>query len=136
MGTSVIFAANKQGDQGAIGIAEELLEQLRRPLALPIPSTFAHAAQLALVVDYLRREFGEGWIGTQALAAGVVLHHGDIPQETREVLEDMLRLRQVLLAICTSTLAEGVNLPIGHLFCTRCNAVSGEVRLIRCCLVT
>lgn len=112
MGTSVIFAANKQGDQGAIGIAEELLEQLRRPLALPIPSTFAHAAQLALVVDYLRREFGEGWIGTQALAAGVVLHHGDIPQETREVLEDMLRLRQVLLAICTSTLAEGVNLPI------------------------
>ena len=112
MGTSVIFAANKRGDQGAIGIAEELLEQLHRPLSLPTPSTFANKARLVLVVEYLQREFGEGWIGTQALAAGAVLHHGDLPQETREVLEDMLRLRQVLLAICTSTLAEGVNLPI------------------------
>jgi helicase len=112
MGTSVIFAANKRGDQGAIGIAEELLEQLQRPLTLPIPSTFANATRIALAVDYLRREFGEGWIGTQALAAGAVLHHGDIPQETREVLEQVLRRRQVLFAICTSTLAEGVNLPI------------------------
>jgi helicase len=112
MGTAVVFAANKRGDQGAVGIAEELLEQLSYPLGLPAPSGFTNAERLAIAVDYLRREFGQQWIGTRALAAAAVLHHGDIPQETREVLEELLRRAQVLFAICTTTLAEGVNLPI------------------------
>jgi superfamily II DNA/RNA helicase len=112
MGTAVIFAANKRGDQGAIGIAEELIEQLQRPLTLPAPSSYGNPARIALAVDYLQREFGEEWIGTRALAAGAVLHHGDIPQEAREVLEQILIRKDAHFAICTSTLAEGVNLPI------------------------
>ena len=113
MGTAVVFAANKRGDQGAVGIAEELLEQLSYPLSgLPSALGFTNAERLAVAVDYLRREFGEQWIGTRALAAAAVLHHGDIPQETREILEELLRRAQVKFAICTTTLAEGVNLPI------------------------
>lgn len=112
MGTAVIFAANKRGDQGAIGIAEELLNQLDYSLTLPQPSAFSDATKLNIAVDYLRREFGEQWIGTRALSAGAVLHHGDVPQETREVLEELLRRAHTSFAICTSTLAEGVNLPI------------------------
>jgi helicase len=112
MGAAVIFAANKRGDQGAIGIAEELLDQLASPLTLPNPAAFANAERLYFATDYLQREFGDAWIGTRALAAAAVLHHGDIPQETREVLEDLLRRGHVMFAICTNTLAEGVNLPI------------------------
>lgn len=112
MGTAVVFAANKRGEQGAIGVAEELIEQLRYPLTLPTPSTYAVADQLASAVEYVNREFGEAWIGSRALASGVVLHHGDIPQETREVFETALRAQYVRMGICTSTLAEGVNLPI------------------------
>jgi helicase len=40
MGTAVIFAMNKRGNQGAIGIAEELLDQLTVALTLPRPLTF------------------------------------------------------------------------------------------------
>jgi superfamily II DNA/RNA helicase len=112
MGTAVVFAANKRGNQGAIGIAEELLDQLALPLTLPQPLAFSNGTRLAIAMDYLRREFGTQWIGTRALSGGAVLHHGDIPQETREVLEELLRRRHVSFAICTSTLAEGVNLPI------------------------
>jgi superfamily II DNA/RNA helicase len=112
MGTAVIFAANKRGAQGAIGVAEELLEQLGFPLTLPTPIQYSNAARITAAVEYLRNEFGEDWVGTRALASGAVLHHGDIPQETREVLEEMLRRKHVPLAICTNTLAEGVNLPI------------------------
>jgi superfamily II DNA/RNA helicase len=112
MGTAVIFAANKRGAQGAIGVTKELLEQLGFPLTLPTPIQYSNAARITAAVEYLRNEFGEDWVGTRALASGAVLHHGDIPQETREVLEEMLRRKHVLLAICTSTLAEGVNLPI------------------------
>lgn len=115
MGTTAIFAANKRGDQGAIGLAEELIKQLECPLPLPKPIDHADIEVLRTRVDYLETEFGAGWIGTRSLSNGAVLHHGDIPQETREVLEELLRDRRVQLVICTSTLAEGVNLPIRSL---------------------
>ena len=112
MGGVVVFAANKRGKQGAVGLAEELLKQLELGLPLPVPLKFAQARKIDAAVEYLRKEYGPKWIGTAALAKGAVLHHGDIPQETREVIELLLRQEFCRLAICTSTLAEGVNLPI------------------------
>ena len=112
MGAAVVFAANKRGNQGALGLAEELLSQLSFPLPLPQPSAFADRNAINAIGQYLELEFGEQWIGTQAVRSGAIVHHGDIPQETREVFEEALREGEVQLAICTSTLAEGVNLPI------------------------
>ena len=112
MGAVAVFAANKRGDQGAIGVARELIAQMERGLNLPEPPSFADGAKAARVMDYLEQEYGLNWVGTRALQAGAVLHHGDIPQEAREVVEALLRSGDILFAICTSTLAEGVNLPI------------------------
>lgn len=112
MGAVVVFAANKRGNQGAIGIAEELLKQLNQSFHLPEPFAFANPDKINTTTDYLEREYGADWVGTRTLRAGAVLHHGDIPQETREVVEALLRNRHVQFGICTSTLAEGVNLPI------------------------
>jgi helicase len=112
IGTVAVFAANKRGNQGAVGLAEGLLEQLRYPLALPKPLDFAAGERLTRVTEYLTKEYGADWVGTKALEAGAVLHHGDIPQETREVVEGLLRNGDVRFVICTSTLAEGVNFPI------------------------
>jgi helicase len=112
MGAAAVFTANKRGGQGAVGLAEELLTQLAHGLNMPEPAEFANTAKVAAAVEYLEDEYGNGWVGTKALAAGSILHHGDIPQETREVLEELLRQGDVRLAICTNTLAEGVNFPI------------------------
>jgi superfamily II DNA/RNA helicase len=112
MGAAAVFAANKRGDQGAVGLAEELVGQLQHALSLPAPIMFAAKDKLDPVVQYLELEYGAAWLGTRVLAAGAVLHHGDIPQETREVLEALLRQGNVRFVICTTTLAEGVNLPI------------------------
>lgn len=112
LGAVALFAANKRGKQGAIGLAEELLLQIEHELPLPRPLEFCRRDALPPVVEYLTDEFGAGWVGTRTLAAGAVLHHGDIPQEVREVLEALVRRGEVKLAICTNTLAEGVNLPI------------------------
>lgn len=112
MGAAVVFAANKRGDQGAIGLAQQLLRQSEVDLPLPKPIDYGNATAIAPAVEYLEREYGNAWVGTQTLRVGAILHHGDIPQETREVLERLLRRREVALGICTSTLAEGVNLPI------------------------
>jgi len=112
IGTVAVFAANKRGDRGAIGMAEELSKQLLLPLDLPSPQTYADQFGLTPAVAYLTAEYGRDWIGTKSASSGAVLHHGDIPQETREVLEKLLRQEVVRFIICTSTLAEGVNLPI------------------------
>ena len=112
MGAVAVFAANKRGDQGAIGLGEEILRQLREELRIPTPLSVANSERLAPVVEYVHSEFGAAWIGTRTLEKGVVLHHGDIPQETREVLEGLVRQESVRFVICTATLAEGVNLPI------------------------
>jgi superfamily II DNA/RNA helicase len=112
MGAVAVFAANKRGNQGAVGLAEELLDQLGHALSLPTPITFVNVAKVGAAVEYLSLEYGAGWVGTRALAAGAVLHHGDIPQESREVVEALVRTGALRFAICTNTLAEGVNLPI------------------------
>lgn len=112
MGVVALFAAHKRGNQGAIGLAGELLKQIDSNLPLPLPATFANNDQLGVVAAYLEDEFGDNWIGCRALRAGAILHHGDLPQETREVLEHTVRRNFAKLVICTSTLAEGVNLPI------------------------
>src|ERR1035437_360452 len=112
MGAAVVFAANKRGNQGAIGLAEELLLQMEKDLPLPNPLRFADRDAINRTSEYLEGEYGANWVGTRALKVAAVLHHGDIPQETREVVERLLRDGSVALGICTNTLAEGVNLPI------------------------
>lgn len=113
MGAVAVFAANKRGAQGSVGLAEELISQLEHALSLPAPLQYvSDIPRLQGAVEYFGLEFGHEWIGTRSLAAGAVLHHGDLPQESREVVEGLVRLGVVRMAICTSTLAEGVNLPI------------------------
>jgi len=113
LGTVAIFSATKTGDQGVVGLAEELLRQLDSNLPLPRPlDAVQDHTRIELVNDYLAREFGPDWVGTRSLLAGAVVHHGDIPQEAREAEEELLVDGQVRMVLCTSTLAEGVNLPI------------------------
>ncbi|MEE6286275.1 DEAD/DEAH box helicase [Georgenia sp. MJ173] len=113
LGSVAIFAAEKGGNRGAVGLANELLKQLEAGLDLPSP--LDHVGDDTMVesaVAYLSAEFGNDWVGTRSLRAGAIVHHGDVPQETREVLEELVADRHIGMVMCTSTLAEGVNLPL------------------------
>lgn len=113
LGTVAVFSATKTGNQGVVGLAEELLSQLEHTLPLPLPiDSVPDRTGLEQVSDYFSREFGTQWVGTRTLRVGAVVHHGDIPQEAREAVEELLADGQTRMVLCTSTLAEGVNLPI------------------------
>ena len=113
LGPVAIFATEKDGDRGVVGLANELLKQIDSGLDLPMPMDYVDNAGLVdAAVAYLSREFGDDWVGTKSLRAGAIVHHGDVPQETREVLEELVSDRHVPMVMCTSTLAEGVNLPL------------------------
>ncbi len=112
LGGVVVFSANKRGRQGAIGLAEEALNQIDKSINLPLPSSYANRQEVSKLTEYYEHEYGSEWIGTKSIHEGIALHHGDIPQETRETIENALRNNAIRLTVCTNTLAEGVNLPI------------------------
>jgi helicase len=130
LGTVAVFTRPKRGTQGVIALAEELTDQLAVPLSLPTPAEFiTDVDRLADIGAYLSTEYGEAWVGTTALAVGAVVHHGDIPQETRDAFEEILVAGNVRMVLCTSTLAEGVNLPIRTLvvYTTQIQTTEGVV---------
>ncbi|MEU1525517.1 DEAD/DEAH box helicase [Nocardia rhamnosiphila] len=113
MGPVAVFATLKFGTQGVLALANELLNQIGTGIPLPVPSAVVgDTAAVDVAVEYVEKEYGPEWIGARALRNGAIVHHGDIPQETREVLEELLSRRDIAMVMCTSTLAEGVNLPI------------------------
>lgn len=50
-----------------------------------------------------------------ALDYGVAFHNGDLPEDVRVVIESAYRDKVIKILACTTTLAEGVNLPVSTL---------------------
>nr|WP_315153480.1 DEAD/DEAH box helicase [uncultured Flavobacterium sp.] len=110
-GTVALFAPHKRGNTGVEGLANETLSQL-------INNDFNNLIQytsksyLSSLSEYFSFVFGDDYLLTHASQYGFLYHHGDFPQNVREIIEDALRKNKIRFVICTNTLAEGVNLPI------------------------
>ena len=66
----------------------------------------------------------ENNLGTESIEAksaklGVLAHHGNIPHGIRLAVEHAVREDKARIVVCTSTLAQGVNLPIRYLIFTK-----------------
>jgi replicative superfamily II helicase len=109
-GTVALFTPQK-GKLGVSGLAEEIIIQADT-LSLPDPRSYSDTSTVAKLRQYFEKLFGEEYLLTKLIEWGAVFHHGDLPQDVREVIEDSLRDGSIRLVICTNTLAEGVNLPI------------------------
>ena len=51
-------------------------------------------------------------IRDSTLPSGVAFHHGDVPLELRGVIEQAAQEGRLRCVVCTSSLTEGVNLPV------------------------
>jgi helicase len=110
-GTVALFAPHKRGNTGVEGLASEVIFQLTNRTNLPLVS-YSSPSYLSNLVEYFSIVFGSGYLLSQVAALGALFHHGDFPQNIREVIEDSLRDSKIRLVICTNTLSEGINLPI------------------------
>lgn len=63
----------------------------------------------------LQIHYGKKSEVVEAATIGVYPHYAGLPSGVKAAIEYALRKRHIHLVICTSTLAEGVNLPIKHL---------------------
>lgn len=110
-GAVALFAPSK-GKTGVKGLAEEVINQVSCGIPSAATLTSVNKKLIARMKEYFKAVFGDSYLLTRLVDHGVVYHHGDLPQNVREVIENSVRDGLVKFIICTNTLAEGVNLPI------------------------
>lgn len=70
------------------------------------------------VIRFVKEHVHKDYFLVKTLAHGVAFHHGKMPQEVREKVEELFSDTESNLQyiVCTSTLLEGVNLPAKNIF--------------------
>ncbi len=107
------------------GLAKKFLELYK--LAVKITAqeqTLSH--NLPDLIEYIGFQFGDDYSLSQLVEHGIGFHHGDLPQEIRREMETAIQNKTISILICTSTLAEGVNLPIRTLVVHTIKRFDGE----------
>lgn len=69
----------------------------------------------AMLIDCLatiEEELGDGSELAALLKAGIAIHHGGMPARTKVAIERLIRAGRLRVVVATTTLGQGVNLPI------------------------
>jgi hypothetical protein len=124
-GPVALFTTTK-GGQGVEGLTKTLISMMS--LRIQVASDVMEISpELGLLADYSAFQLGANYQLTQALRLGIGFHHGDLPQEIRRQMEEAIHANVINILVCTSTLAEGVNLPIRTLVVHTIKRYNGNV---------
>lgn len=115
-GGVAIYAGRKASAAKIVRDAVE--ETFGRGISFAPPSSRSNGAEITRFVHLYEENFGAAAYLTKAAALGIFAHHGNTPQGVRLAIEYAMRHRLICLIVCTSTLAQGVNLPIRYLLVT------------------
>jgi replicative superfamily II helicase len=111
-GPVLIYTAMRGGFQGCDCIAKDIKDLLSIEIFSNPSSYSTHSEQLKRISDYIAYQLGRTHLLPKIVLNGYAYHHGRLPQDIRSLLEQSYVEGVIPLLICTSTLAEGVNLPV------------------------
>jgi hypothetical protein len=111
-GAVAIFCGTKGT---ASGIAARAVEVFERGFALAAPAASADPDELQKMKNLVDGHFGDRSVLSRAAALGIFVHHGTTPHGIRLSVEHAMQKGRIKFVACTSTLAQGVNLPIRYL---------------------
>lgn len=114
-GSIAVFCGRKST---AASICEKAVDIIERGAPLALPSDFSDATEVARLTHLHAANLGSDAPASQSAAHGVFSHHGNTPHGIRLAVEHAMRDDLVRFVVCTSTLAQGVNLPIRYLIVT------------------
>ncbi|MFE2846765.1 DEAD/DEAH box helicase [Streptomyces scopuliridis] len=83
-----------------------------RNTALAIAEHLDERPQTAALTEYLAETLGGAHPLVRCTRNGVAYHHGDLPDDVLQAVEEALRADQLIAIASTSTLTDGVNLPV------------------------
>lgn len=111
-GTVAIFCGRKDTANGLAGIIADAYE---RGLPLAPPVSYSDEDEAAKLWRLTVNHYGASSSRAIAARLGVFLHHSTTTHGLRLSIEHAMQNEQIRLVVCTSTLAQGVNLPIRYL---------------------
>lgn len=123
-GAVAIFCGRKVT---ASSLCELATEKISRSLPLALPLEYSDQREVISLKNLLAANLGSDASATKSADHGIFAHHGNIPHGIRVGVEHAMRENLIRLVICTSTLAQGVNLPIRYLIVT--SVYQGEERI-------
>lgn len=75
-----------------------------------------HNPLIDLVRKFIIDEVGKETVLTKVLSRGIALHHAGLSDETKLLVEYLIREKHIQHIFATSTLAEGVNFPVSTVY--------------------
>lgn len=111
----------------ASSICKKAVQIIEQGVPLTLPSKFSDTQEVAKLRNLHIKNLGEDAPTSKSGAYGIFSHHGNIPHGIRLAVEHAMREGFVRFVICTSTLAQGVNLPIRYLIVS--NVYQGADRI-------
>lgn len=111
-GGVAIFCGKKSG---VSKLCETISENFSRNLLMEKPEVYSDFDEVLRIGGLIERNLGITASATKSAKFGIFAHHGDIPHGIRLAIEHAMRENLIQFVICTSTLAQGVNLPIRYL---------------------
>lgn len=111
-GAVAIFCGAKKT---ADGLIKRVVEIYARGYPKPAPHMSSSPAEIQKMCVLLESHFGPNSNIAKAGRLGIFAHHASTPQGVRLAVEFGMQVGSLRFVICTSTLAQGVNLPIRYL---------------------
>jgi len=114
-GSIAIFSGTKMS---VLSMCKNIVDAYSRGLNIVTPIEFSDREEIQRLSNLYSVHFGEDNEQTKATKLGILTHHGNLPQGIKLSVEYALQKSLAKYVICTSTLAQGVNLPIRYLIIT------------------
>lgn len=99
-------------------IFNRLIELKERGLDLSVFRNTANKEELNKIKKHLEEYYGSEHYYTKACALGILPHSANIPNGIKLAVENAVKNGHVSCVVCTTTLAQGVNIPIKYLLVT------------------
>lgn len=111
-GAVLLFSTSKSTGASCVSLAKYLISMIDND-SFDAPSNYVKDQnQLHKITEYISYQLGDDHQLPICLKYGFAYHHGDIPQNIREKIEQTYDKGVFRLVVSSTTLAEGVNLPI------------------------
>lgn len=111
-GAVAIFCGRKDT---ATGFAKRVIDIYELGLEITPPAAVSNQDEIRRMRVLFDENYGQNSVFSRSASLGVFVHHGATPQGIRLSIEFAMQKGLIKFVACTSTLAQGVNLPIRYL---------------------
>ncbi len=114
-GSVAIFCGKKNT---VTSLCKLIIDYYERKLVIDLPSVHSNIEEVNKLHYLHIRHLGEKHVATLCAKNGIYCHSTNVPQGLRLAIEYAMQKGMIKFLICTSTLSQGVNLPIRYLIVT------------------